>query len=161
MGGHFYHTAERPAQRPAATYAGQQIARHRGEPLRWLRHHGKRITKVGRRDMDRLVAYDWPGNVRELQNVIERCVVLSLGEVLQLHDPTRNGSTLGSLTKPLPGTDDLAEVERAHIERVLQRCGWRVKGPGNAAERLGLNPSTLRGRMRKLGIQRPGVGAPA
>jgi transcriptional regulator with GAF, ATPase, and Fis domain len=51
--------------------------------------------------------------------------------------------------------DDLAAVERAHIVAVLNGCRWKVKGAGNAAERLGLNPSTLRTRMRKLRIQRP------
>jgi transcriptional regulator with GAF, ATPase, and Fis domain len=53
------------------------------------------------------------------------------------------------------GGDDLQSVERAHIIETLDKCAWKVKGSGNTAERLGLNPSTLRARMKKLGIQRP------
>ena len=53
----------------------------------------------------------------------------------------------------------LEEVERGHILAVCERCGWRINGKGNAAERLGINPNTLRSRMQKLGIARPGPGS--
>jgi formate hydrogenlyase transcriptional activator len=105
--------------------------------------------------MQALVAYDWPGNIRELANVIERAAILSPGRQLVVHDPL--------IGAPAPQTDPpnetpqqthLATIERAHILRMLEECDWRVKGPGNAADLLGLNPSTLRGRMRKLGITR-------
>ena len=56
---------------------------------------------------------------------------------------------------PTAGGEDMRAVERAHIVDMLERCGWKVKGHGNAAERLGLNSSTLRARMKKLGITRP------
>jgi formate hydrogenlyase transcriptional activator len=108
---------------------------------------GRRIHTVPKRVMDALVHYDWPGNVRELQNVIERALILSPGSALRLAEP------LATRTRPTP--DRLDEVEREHILRVLVRCGWRINGEGNAAAVLGLEPSTLRSRMQKLGIRRP------
>jgi PAS domain S-box-containing protein len=115
---------------------------------------GKTINSVAKESMDRLVAYDWPGNVRELQNVIERSVILSVGGKLQVEE------TLGSLEashdmRPATLKQDLHAVERANILRALEESGWKVKGEGNAASRLGLKPSTLRFRMRRLGIERP------
>jgi formate hydrogenlyase transcriptional activator len=108
---------------------------------------GRRIDTVPRRVMDVLTRYDWPGNVRELQNVIERALILSPGPALRLEEP------LAAPTRPTP--DRLDEIEREHILRVLERCGWRINGDGNAAAVLGLDPSTLRSRMQKLGIRRP------
>jgi transcriptional regulator of acetoin/glycerol metabolism len=104
--------------------------------------------------MDALVAYDWPGNVRELQNVIDRALILSTGAVLTIDEafgptrPTRESRRTASL-------DTLRDTERTHIMRMLDRCGWKIEGRGQAADRLGLRPSTLRNRMRKLGISRP------
>jgi len=91
--------------------------------------------------------YGWPGNVRELQNVIERALILSPGSTLRLAEP------LSTPTRPTP--DRLDQIEREHILRMLERCGWRINGEGNAAAVLGLEPSTLRSRMQKLGIRRP------
>jgi transcriptional regulator with GAF, ATPase, and Fis domain len=108
---------------------------------------GRRISRVPKPVMDRLVSYAWPGNVRELVNVVERALILSPGPVLQVED------TLDA-TGPRR-SDRLDEVEREHILHVLRRCEWRVDGAGNAAAMLGLNPSTLRSRMQKLGITRP------
>jgi transcriptional regulator with GAF, ATPase, and Fis domain len=117
---------------------------------------GRRISSISRSDMERLIAYDWPGNVRELANIIERGLILSDGEALEL------GTEFGqvpavesSRTAPHPDLT-LRHVERDHIEGVLARCGWRVEGRGQAAEKLNLNPSTLRYRMKILGIRRPG-----
>jgi transcriptional regulator with GAF, ATPase, and Fis domain len=117
---------------------------------------GRRIETVPQRTMERLVAYDWPGNVRELEHVIERALILSPGSTLMVEDLV---SVLGAAA-PLHagGSQQMADAERAHILRVLRDCGWKVKGSGNAAERLGLNPSTLRSRMKKLGIARPAIG---
>ncbi len=133
------------------------------------RRLGKIIETVPCEVMDRLVAYDWPGNVRELENVIERAMILSPGQTLVLNEslsgadsrpgPERRARAKAA-AKPEPGaaaksnSDSLAEIDRAHILAVLDECGWKIKGPGNAAERLGLKPSTLRFRMKKLGIQR-------
>jgi transcriptional regulator with GAF, ATPase, and Fis domain len=118
---------------------------------------GRTIERVPRAAMDTLQAYDWPGNVRELQNVIERALILSSGSTLRLQEafraPTR--AEPAPTAEVRPGGDSLHEAERAHIERVLERSHWRIEGRRQAAERLGLKPSTLRYRMKKLGIRRP------
>jgi transcriptional regulator with GAF, ATPase, and Fis domain len=108
---------------------------------------GRRIDTIPKRVMDALAHYDWPGNVRELQNVIERALILSPGPVLRLTEP------LAARMRSTP--DRLDENEREHILRILERCRWRINGEGNAAAVLGLEPSTLRSRMQKLGIRRP------
>ena len=99
--------------------------------------------------MEELVSYAWPGNVRELKHLIERAMILSSGRQLKLD---------GSLRIRAEGLDPsltrLDDVERAHILRILSASGGKLKGRGNAAEQLGLNPSTLRSRMKKLGIRR-------
>jgi transcriptional regulator with GAF, ATPase, and Fis domain len=113
---------------------------------------GKAIADVPRTAMETLVDYDWPGNVRELENVVERAMILSAGSSLVLDDMLEVPGPAG---RPLRSSASLEEVDRTHIVAVLEQCGWTVKGPGQAAERLGLAPSTLRYRMKKLGIQRP------
>ena len=107
--------------------------------------------------MERLVAHAWPGNIRELRNVIERAVILSRGTTLVLDDAFDAGSESGSAAAPSTTfpTGTLEDVERTYISRVLEACGWRIRGRNQAAERLGLHPSTLYSRMQKLGIQRP------
>jgi transcriptional regulator with GAF, ATPase, and Fis domain len=112
------------------------------------------IEDVPTAAMDALAAYDWPGNVRELQNVIDRALILSAGAVLKIDEafgPTRR-TRESRRSAPL---DTLRDTERSHIVRMLDRCGWKIEGRGQAADRLGLRPSTLRNRMRKLGITRP------
>ena len=119
---------------------------------------GKTIRRIPAPLVDALIAYDWPGNVRELANVIERAMILSSGDALVMSDALApKGASLTGRPESgaEPETEALDAVQRAHIVKVLGRCGWRVKGAGNAAERLGLNPSTLRARMKKLGIKRP------
>jgi formate hydrogenlyase transcriptional activator len=107
--------------------------------------------------------YEWPGNVRELQNVIERAAVISTGRLLEL--PEEWAGSFGSLfgtqaaevsraIESTPREATLEELERSHILQVLQQTRWRVEGPKGAAGILGLNPSTLRSRMQKLGIRR-------
>jgi formate hydrogenlyase transcriptional activator len=113
---------------------------------------GRRIERVPERVMRALSAHSWPGNIRELENVIERAMILSNGPVLAT-DPMFLGSVERDAAPAL--TSSLSEVERQHILDVLRQCGWRVSGKGNAADRLGLNRSTLLSRMKKLGITRP------
>jgi transcriptional regulator with GAF, ATPase, and Fis domain len=126
---------------------------------------GRDIKSVPEATMDALVAYDWPGNVRELQNIIERALILSTGPVLRLDEAfSRPRTGRSGVQRPqAPALNEepaetLADAERAHIESVLRRCAWRIEGAGQAAARLGLRPSTLRNRMRKLGIRRPASG---
>ena len=116
---------------------------------------GRTITKIPTATMAALQAYDWPGNVRELQNVVERALILSRGSVLRVEEAFGPGAmSRDRVGRPDPG-DSLQDVERAHIVHVLDRCRWTIEGRGQAAERLGLNPSTLRNRMRKLDVKRP------
>jgi formate hydrogenlyase transcriptional activator len=115
----------------------------------FARKLGKPFAGISAGGMDLLVRYDWPGNIRELQNVIERACVLSHGSRIEIADPAEaagNGRPSGSL--------ELDEVERAHIYRVLETTGWRIEGPAGAAALLGINPSTLRSRMKKLRVVR-------
>jgi formate hydrogenlyase transcriptional activator len=113
----------------------------------------KRITRIPRAVMDALRAYPWPGNVRELENVLERALILTRGSTLHLDDSFRVADARTAAGDG--GPQRLDRVERAHILQVLAACRWRINGPGNAAEQLGLHPNTLRFRMRKLGITRP------
>ena len=115
---------------------------------------GKRIERVPAPAMDRLLRYDWPGNIRELRNVLERAMILSGGPVLQLEEVIGDTRTAAAVTTDTGNTRTLEDVERDYILRVLEACDWRVRGPSNAAKRLGLNASTLYSRMKKLGIQR-------
>ena len=112
---------------------------------------GKGIDQIPESVVQKLQSYAWPGNIRELENVIERAVINSSGPKLRLADelagPSRN-------PKPSP-LKSLQAIEKDHILRVLQFTSWRIDGPKGAALILDLNPSTLRSRMRKLGIQKP------
>jgi len=109
---------------------------------------GKRVDKVSTAGMNKLLKYDWPGNVRELRNIIEYNMILAKGPVMDL--------TLHE--EPVDSLSDLSleEQNRIHIERVLQQTGWKIRGKEGAAEKLGMKESTLRFRMKKLGIERKG-----
>lgn len=109
---------------------------------------GKAIDSIPRQAMEQLKRHPWPGNVRELRNLIERAVIVSDGRSLKIELPAS-----GPGLKALPVT--LEEVERKHISDVLERVHWRISGKQGAAEILGLKPTTLHSRMKKLGIFRP------
>jgi formate hydrogenlyase transcriptional activator len=135
---------------------------------------GKQLDSVSRDTMERLMAYPWPGNIRELENVLERAAILATGTTLEIppdllpawkplpsaqEEPSRKAAEHGS---PIPvppqaaGRErpSLEVVERDYILTVLQQTGWVIHGPHGAAKVLGLHPSTLRNRMKKLGIRR-------
>jgi len=114
----------------------------------YAKKFGKKISSISPRTMQNLQSHSWPGNVRELANVIERAVIHTKGSVLQVIDQFEQ------VPKETATTQTLEEVEREYIIRTLENTGWRVEGPFGAAKILGLNPSTLRTRMLKLGIQR-------
>jgi transcriptional regulator with GAF, ATPase, and Fis domain len=115
---------------------------------------GRRIVNVPKTAMELLQQHSWPGNVRELENVIERALIHSRGETLQLDASFQSaGGRLGPQGWSPKGT--LEDVQRSHIVAVLQECGWRINGKNNAAARLGLHPNTLRFRMGKLRLERP------
>ena len=114
---------------------------------------GKEVRGVSQRSMESLSRYTWPGNIRELQNVIERAVVLAKGPVVQIDD----SMLLADEAAEGPSyIDTLENHERNHILRALGETGWVIHGKKGAAEMLGINPSTLRSRMEKLGIRKPG-----
>jgi chemotaxis protein methyltransferase CheR len=113
------------------------------------RRLGKRIENIPNTVMEALRNYHWPGNIRELENVLERAVINSSGPKLHLVDELKRPER--DLTM---ANRSLAEVEREYIVRILEQTGWKVSGNDSAAEILGLDRSTLRARMRKLGIQK-------
>ena len=126
---------------------------------RFAKRLGKPITSVSSETMRRLTEYGWPGNVRELQNVIERAVVLSSGPSLDLDfdlagkGPARTQTV--AAPEPQGSGAALVDMERRHILEVLAQTKGVIEGPDGAARILALHPSTLRSRMKKLGIGRP------
>jgi transcriptional regulator with GAF, ATPase, and Fis domain len=113
---------------------------------------GKTIETVPLTTLARLQAYSWPGNVRELQHVIERAVIVSRGSTLEFGDWLREPTAESGAGKASVTT--LEEMEREHILKTLEITGWRVSGESGAARLLGLKPTTLEARMKKLGIER-------
>ena len=111
---------------------------------------GRTIESVSPDTMARLKAYPWPGNIRELRNVVERAVILSKGATLELDDWW---SKPGTKSGPSP-TLTLDALQKKHILSVLEVTGWRVSGERGAAKLLGIKPTTLVARMKKLGIER-------
>ena len=111
------------------------------------RSFGKTIDSVPKQNLRDLESYPWPGNVRELRNVVERAVILCTGRQLTIPVPRQPAK--------MPQTAmTLEALEIEHIRKVLESTNWRVRGPGGAAERLGLKPTTLESRMARLGISR-------
>jgi transcriptional regulator with GAF, ATPase, and Fis domain len=130
---------ERPEDIPLLVWAFVEKAQKR---------IGKEIETISKKTMEVLQSYSWPGNVRELNNVIEHAMILSKDKSLRVHLPK-----LGSLETD--ATQDLQDMERRHIQAVLEKTGWRLSGGGGAAEALGLKRTTLHEKMKKLGIKRP------
>jgi len=113
---------------------------------------GRRITWIGSEAMDALVGYSWPGNIRELQNLIERAVIRSSGE--QLEVPMSEIVDRITLPDVHTAAGTLQQRERDLIVATLKETKWVMSGPRGAAQRLGINRSTLQFRMKKLGIER-------
>jgi PAS domain S-box-containing protein len=109
---------------------------------------GKRIEEVDARCLDALAAYPWPGNVRELRNAVERAMILATGPTLSIDVPQ------ASRAESMPRS---TVAGQAQIEQVLRETSWRIRGPHGAAARLGVKPTTLESRIRKLGLTRPGT----
>ena len=158
----WYRLAVFPIELPALRHRLQDmpaLATHFAD--RASRRLGLPYTAPTRRDIDLLCSYPWPGNIRELATVIDRAAILGNGERLEIgralglmHGPVPparrdNGPSPVADPNPLPSLD---EVARRHIETALAASGGRIEGARGAARLLGINPHTLRGRMRKLGI---------
>jgi formate hydrogenlyase transcriptional activator len=119
----------------------------------FARKLGRPVTDVDAAALDRLTAYSWPGNVRELQNVIERAVILTSGTTLE-SDTLRVHPQAGAGPTPGPASTTLADAERHAIRAALAAANGRISGRGGAAERLGVKPTTLHAKMKKLSVTR-------
>jgi transcriptional regulator with GAF, ATPase, and Fis domain len=143
--------------------------RERDDDVLVLAEHFLRTRAGGRRDLtlsdaqrQLLLDYDWPGNVRELEHVIERALILSQRSPLQLGRSLALGPSKAPPPEPQPAPPsssllsdrEVRELERNNMVAALERAGWRVAGPGGAAELIGMRPSTFRDRMKSFGIQR-------
>ncbi|MEL7296126.1 MAG: sigma 54-interacting transcriptional regulator [Pseudomonadota bacterium] len=122
---------------------------------------GRNPPALTQAQADAIRSYSWPGNVRELKNVIERAMILSQGDALRIDLTMPDAQPAVVSTKPtsppqhVMTEQELRALERSNLLRALEQSGWKVSGPRGAAELLGLRPSTLSDRMRKLGIKRP------
>lgn len=119
--------------------------------LKYNARFGKKVEIITERVIDSLMNYSWPGNVRELENVIERAVIISPKDKLEIGDAIPKSSFGGADKKIIT----LADNERAHILSILKITNWRISGEKGAANMLDLNRTTLEARMKKLGIERP------
>jgi transcriptional regulator with GAF, ATPase, and Fis domain len=177
----FYRLSVFPIRVPALRERAAdipQLARHFLD--RFARRQGRRGMAFTPAALDRLAAYSWPGNVRELQNVVERALILSRGAEIDGTAVVLTPEVAAPAAAPVAGdapgaagpawaalpaaeasapqeapVRTLAETDRAAILAALDAAAWRISGRGGAAERLGLKPTTLHAKMRKLGIRRP------
>ena len=108
---------------------------------------GRQIQSISNKDVQALHSYSWPGNVRELKNLIERSMILTKDSALYIEMPKMSESGRSR-------NKTLDEIEKDYIISVLEKTKWRVRGENGAAKILGLKPTTLDSRMKKLGIKR-------
>jgi formate hydrogenlyase transcriptional activator len=145
--------------------------RQRKEDIPFLVNHfckkygtrfNKKIQSVSKPVLEKLMAYDWPGNVRELENIIERGIIVSKGGVLEMGDwlpkvdkQTNPAAKRANDSPPTAAKkESMRDVEHQHILDTLEKTNWKIRGENGAAKILGLNPTTLEARMKKLGISR-------
>lgn len=139
--------------------------RDRKEDIPYLVNHfckkygskfSKKVKGASKAALNILMTYDWPGNVRELENIIERGVIVSNGNILEPGEWLPNPATAEPVSvKSRISTRSIQEVERQHIESILNKTNWKIRGDNGAAKILNLNPTTLEARMKKLGIVKP------
>lgn len=136
--------------------------RDRGDDIELLAQHfvrmhaprlGRDVTEISADMMSQLNRYAWPGNVRELEGVVQRALISSTGPVLNLAAPILSDESVEEMIS-VP-VSDLKLIEREHIVAVLEDARWKISGSAGAAARLGIPPSTLRSKMKKLSIVRP------
>jgi PAS domain S-box-containing protein len=114
---------------------------------------GKPLQGISPDTLEHLMCYPWPGNIRELENIIERAAIVAPSPVIDIDETLAPEATS---PPEVVGIGTLEQVERAHILATLEKTGWTISGKRGAAAVLGLNPSTLRSRLQKLGIERGG-----
>jgi PAS domain S-box-containing protein len=161
----YYRLSVFPVQVPPLRKRGDdviQLAVHFLEQV--CREFGRRCPNFTQSQVDAMRAYSWPGNIRELKNLIERAVILSQGDNLQLDIKgganTRRINTLVETAQAQAGRDFITEKELKlqqldNMRRALEFADWRISGEGGAADLLGLKPSTLVDRMRAAGLEKP------
>ena len=119
---------------------------------------GKNIRSIDKKTLDLLQSYDWPGNIRELQNVIERSVILSSGDVFSVQESWFSNAMSPPASRAEASTAFKAKggrgSEREIVEAALAECRGRVSGPSGAAAKLGIPPSTLDNRIKALKINK-------
>ena len=113
---------------------------------------GKNVLSIKKADLEALMQYNWPGNVRELEHLIERAIIISTGNNLEMSNLVLSNTEGGKIN--LASIKPLVEVERDHIINALRATGGKVTGENGAASILGINGKTLGSKMRKLGIKR-------
>jgi formate hydrogenlyase transcriptional activator len=120
---------------------------------KYSKKFSKRISGISEETLEKMKKYTWPGNVRELEHWIERSILLTDGAVISqdLYAPTKESGAFGLESQILRTID---ENEISHITRVLEYCGKRISGRGGAAEILGVPPSTLNSKIKRLGIKK-------
>jgi transcriptional regulator with GAF, ATPase, and Fis domain len=135
--------------------------RERKEDIRLLAEHfvrihsqqlGKQVTAISANMLEQMEAYSWPGNVRQLEGVIQRALISATADTLELVESLDSNSAASKDSNEIV---NLRGMEKEHIEKVLNACNWMIAGASGAAARLDLPPSTLRSKMKKLGIVRP------
>lgn len=143
--------------------------RHRTEDIPVLINHftskigrkiGRKIKHISKADINKLQAYDWPGNVRELENVLERAIINSESDTLNLDESQLKASFTRQNTYSSSSQNEvttLSDTQKNHIINVLNECNWKINGANGAAQKLGMPPSTLRSKMKKLNIERPDI----
>src|SRR5262249_55244335 len=109
----------------------------------------KQVERVDGESLQWLLEYHWPGNVRELENLIERAMIVSTGDVLIVDPRWLQRASIAELGK---NSTSLKDVERQTIVAALERCQGKIYGPDGAAAVLGVKPTTLYGKLRKHGI---------
>ena len=139
--------------------------RERGDDIQLLAEHfvrlhaqrlGRNVHEISAEMMHQLRLYRWPGNVRELEGIVQRALISSKGDVVELAEPLVEHADDDDGPRIISSTiADLKLVEREHILAVLEATNWKISGPSGAASQLGLPPSTLRSKMKKLSIERP------
>ncbi len=158
----FYRLFVFPMKLPALRERGSDIPLLANFFLdRQVRKMRKNLTGFSEEALEQMCHYHWPGNVRELQNVVERAAILAPGPLVDCDSLLITRDRLVAPITPASVDEDvvttLAEAERRHISAILQRTSGRIEGENGAARLLDINPSTLRSRMNKLNIPRPGA----
>jgi len=118
------------------------------------RKSGKSITSLSEKVLKNIMTYDWPGNIRQLEHLIERSVLVTEGNIIEdLPLPATFKKEITAATQVF-SIKTIHENERDYIIQVLKKCGGKIWGAGGAAEVLNLPPSTLKSKMKKLGIRK-------